>query len=340
MNIKYFSILAIAGIILAGSAIMSPVEAATTTNAQKQQKSQQSGNMQQSQNMGTVGTVTAVNGTTITMTSKQPAKDTSAEATATYTVDASNATVTKNNGTSSVSAITTGETIIVEGTISGTNITATSIKIGMSQMNQEREGQQIDKNTTIGTVTVVSGTTITMTSKQSSKDSTTATETTTTYTVDAGSAKVTEDGKDSTVSAIVVGDRLMVKGTTSGTTITATSIAIQNNQGQSNTADSGEPVVVGTVTAVNGTTITMTNKNEVVYTVETSAANITKNNSETTVSGISVGDTIVVQGTFSGTTVTATTVVDQGAPSSTVNTVKKANIFNTIVNAFKKFFRF
>ena len=316
-------ILTIIGMVLAGTAVFNTAYGADqNTPSQKQQN----GNMEQRQNQGIMGTVTAINGTTITMTSRVNGPNQS-DTTTTYTVDASSATITKNGETSSVSAIAVNDNIVVEGTTNGTTITAKTIKIGM--------GQMIDKDATKGTVTAIGGNTITMTGKtggQPTKNTDTA-QTTTTYTIDASKATITEDGTSSTLSAIVVGDIIMVKGTTTGTSIAATSIAIQNNQGQQQTpSDSGEPVVTGTITAINGTTITVKNTNNIVYTIDASSAKITKKNKESTISSVAVGDNIIVQGTFNGTTVTATTIVDQG--------VKKANFFTNIFNAFRKFFKF
>jgi hypothetical protein len=75
---------------------------------------------------------------------------------------------------------------------------------------------------TNGTVSAISGNTITLT-KLGKKS------TTTTYTIDATSAKITKKmGKAAptviTISDIKVGDRLLVKGTITGTTISATNI--------------------------------------------------------------------------------------------------------------------
>ena len=72
--------------------------------------------------------VTEVNGTALSVNSipgKMRNNSSTATTATTYTVDASNAEVTKNAATSSVSSIAVGDTVMVQGTISGTNITAT-----------------------------------------------------------------------------------------------------------------------------------------------------------------------------------------------------------------------
>ncbi|MDB5195461.1 MAG: hypothetical protein JWO84_645 [Parcubacteria group bacterium] len=49
---------------------------------------------------------------------------------ATYTVDASSATVTKAGASASLASIAVGDKIFVKGTVAGTNVTATSISYG------------------------------------------------------------------------------------------------------------------------------------------------------------------------------------------------------------------
>src|ERR1035437_7221371 len=71
---------------------------------------------------GVSGTVTAVNGNIITINGRQGFGSTTP--TVSYTVNATNATVRKNNATSTVSSIAVGDVIAVQGTITGTNVTA------------------------------------------------------------------------------------------------------------------------------------------------------------------------------------------------------------------------
>ena len=85
---------------------------------------------------GVFGTVTAVNGNTITVQSRGFGQNSTQT---TYTVDASNATVTKNNAASSVGDIAVGDNIMVQGTVSGTSVTAKTIRDGIPQA---RNGQQ------------------------------------------------------------------------------------------------------------------------------------------------------------------------------------------------------
>lgn len=79
-----------------------------------------------------VGKITAISGNTITIQSHS--KDRSE---VTYTVDASSAKISKGFGsdtqTISITDIVAGESIAVEGTLSGTNIAATTISYGMPE---------------------------------------------------------------------------------------------------------------------------------------------------------------------------------------------------------------
>ena len=120
----------------------------------------------------------------------------------------------------------------------------------------------------VGKVASISGSTITLTAMDSK-----------TYTVDAGSAKILKMPEIAagtapvagatrptpatiTISDIKVGDTLMVRGTVSGTSVTATDIVdgkFMGHRGFGGPAghdDKGRGVR-GTVTAVNGTTVTV-----------------------------------------------------------------------------------
>jgi hypothetical protein len=171
----------------------------------------------------------------------------------------------------------------------------------------------------VGTVTAISGNSITLTDKKSN----------TTYTVDATNASITERTKSTTapvagvrpapttitVSQIAVGDTLMVQGTTSGTTITATKIAdgVGGMGGFGGGHGGRGPGVMGTVTAVNGNTVTVTGKDGKSYTVDASASTVGKIQT-ITVAGIQVGDSVGIQGTVNGTSVTAKSIMD-GMPA-------------------------
>lgn len=72
------------------------------------------------------------------------------------------------------------------------------------------------------------------------------------------------------------------------------------------------PSVIGTVSAVNGSTITLTGKDGTTYTVDASSSQISKI-SQVSVSDIKVGDTLGIEGTVSGSSVSAKHIMD-GVP--------------------------
>ncbi len=199
---------------------------------------------------GVFGTVSAINGNILTVTSKgglggprpMTSGKTSVAPTAptpvTYTVDATNATVMKNNATSTLSAIVVGDSIVAQGTLTGTNFVATTIRDGLPTMMGGGKGQNGNDNgngdgkghatstplfvgngqpIVAGNVSVINGSSITVTNKSN-----------VTYTVDASSAKILS-GQNSaaTIANIAVGDSVVVQGTVNGTAVTATTILDQ-----------------------------------------------------------------------------------------------------------------
>jgi hypothetical protein len=114
---------------------------------------------------------------------------------------------------------------MVQGTVSGTSVTATNIIDGKFGGFGGRGGKGSPRIG--GTVTAVSGDSITVTD-------TPKTGTPTVYTVDVSSAKITERGAKGTAPAtvtasdIIVGDKVAVRGTVSGTSVTATAITLMS----------------------------------------------------------------------------------------------------------------
>ena len=87
---------------------------------------------------------------------------------------------------------------------------------------------------------------------------------------------------------------------------------------------------MGTVSSINGNIITITAKNNNIYTVDTSTAKIIKNrNTIITISGIKVGDTLTVNSTdIKATPIIATTIFD-GKP---IKPIKKVTSNKSVVN--------
>jgi len=203
-----------------------------------------------------------------------------------------------------------------------------------------------------GAVTAISGNSITITSKMGAGESK---GNATTYAVDATNAKVMKNGTSSSASSIAVGDTIMVVGTVNGTSVTATAINDGAPKGglgdaktpaQSPIQGNGEPVVGGTVTAINGSTLTVTNKSNVTYSVDTSAATIIKGNTTSSIASVATGDNVIIQGTVNGTSVTATSIIDQnGMPGNDTGAPQNGpagfgGVFNAIGGFFHKLFGF
>ncbi len=181
-----------------------------------------------------------------------------------------------------------------------------------------------EKPAVVGTVTAISGSTITISSKTPGRSEkgamrgATSTPVSVTYTVNASAATVIKNGATSTVSSIASGDVLAVVGTVSGTNIAAKLIIDGEprpmpGKGPKEPAftGNGQPVVLGTVSSISGSTLVITNKSNVQYTVDASNAVIRKGAATSTVSAIVVGDNVVVQGTVNGTSIAASTILDQ-----------------------------
>jgi hypothetical protein len=221
-----------------------------------------------------------------------------------------------------------------------------------------------------GTVTEIDGTNLTVQSKGFGPNSAT-----TTYSVDASKAKIENNRATSTISSISVGNSVMIQGTVSGTSVTATRINLNsvfgegdrqnqtNGFGQKNASSTmqrkfssstnmmegnGQPIIGGTVSAINGTSISITNKSNTSYTIDASSAILTKENNKISVSDIVVGDSVLVQGTINGTSVVASTITDQSFKAADTNAVnnnvdnrqKSTGFFGGIGNFFAKLFGF
>lgn len=178
--------------------------------------------MMKGQKPAVVGVVRSISGSTLTVTNR--GFDRNASSTITYTVNASNATILKGNATSSLSSVAVGDTVFVQGTLSGTTITATIIRDGMMRggKGDQGEGNALPQGNgqpvVAGTVSSISGSTITITNSSNA-----------TYTIDASSAKITKGGNTATITDIAVGDRILAQGTVNGTSVTASLVFDQTH---------------------------------------------------------------------------------------------------------------
>jgi len=197
---------------------------------------------------GVVGSVTAINGTTLTLQSmsfgQRPVANSSTPAPTpsptTYTVNASNATIIKNNATSSIGSVVVGDRVFVQGTVTGNSVVATTIRDGLTMMRGGKPGTpgaHGQEQTTVpgngqpvvaGTVSTVNGTSITITTSSN-----------TSYTIDASSATVTKAGAASTVSAVAAGDYVVVQGAVNGSAVTAHSVMDQPPHASTSSSETG-----------------------------------------------------------------------------------------------------
>jgi len=161
-----------------------------------------------------------------------------------------------------------------------------------------------------GKVTAVNGTTLTVLDDRSQ----------TSYTVDLSAAKImkasgTTAPAAATASDIAVGDTVMVRGTVSGTSVTATDVmdGIGPMGGRGHGGMGHAPMGQdGNITAINGTTITLQEEADeggTIYTVDASNATVQKDGASAQITDLKVGDKIFVDGTVNGTSVTATKVM-------------------------------
>jgi hypothetical protein len=178
-----------------------------------------------------------------------------------------------------------------------------------------RERGMGERPAVVGTITAISGSTLTVQSAgpRASASGSAA------YTVETSGAKIlkVEAGAppaETTISALAVGDMVAVRGTLSGTTVAATEV-MDGIGGPGMHGRGPGKGLGGTVSAISGSTITLTGKDGTTYTVDASSAHIGKVTA-ITAADIKVGDTLGVEGAVSGTTVTAQHIMDGVPPAS------------------------
>jgi Domain of unknown function (DUF5666) len=172
-----------------------------------------------------MGSVSSISGTTITLNGRVTPGN---NATTTYNIDASNAKIFKGGATSTISNIATGDMIFVEGTVNGSNVTATAIRdgvrgVGFGPGKRELEGPRNASSSTAftgngqplvaGKISAVSGNTLTVTTGNN-----------VTYTVDATNAKILKGKDPISLSGVVNGDGVLVQGAVNGNSIVAATI--------------------------------------------------------------------------------------------------------------------
>ena len=228
--------------------------------------------------------------------------------------------------------------------------------------NQTRTAFQGMKPSVIGTVSAINGSTITISGKQGEGfgfggkrgTATTSPATVSTFSIDATNATVMKNNATSSISNIIIGDTIMVQGTINGKNITATIIrdGLTNpgkmGEGRGNFASStspiqgnGEPIIAGAISSINGSILTITNKSKVVYTVDATNAKITQGQNTISLSNIIINDNVIVQGAVNGTSIVASSVIDQKTQANTPEKQKSnTNILYGIGSFFKHLFGF
>lgn len=172
-----------------------------------------------------------------------------------------------------------------------------------TQSTQTRQGPLGMRPQVHGTITAINGTTITVADNMDGSI----------YTVEAGSAKILKGGDGTgpatvTVADLAVGDFLGARGTLTGTSLAATEIMV-GKFGMGGPHGGKRPGVMGTVSAVSGSTYTVVSPNGSTYTVEAGNATVSRMVAGS-VSDVHVGDRIGVRGSVNGTTVTAENIMD------------------------------
>ena len=227
------------------------------------------------------------------------------------------------------------------------NIKNTENTSGATNRNSMRKPPAI-----FGTVTAISGNMITVTRvappkrENEAPDNTStpvatssAPTTSTTFMIDATNAKVMKSGATATVASIVVGDTIMAEGTVSGSTVTATMIhdgpAPMMNKDSSRITGNGQPVILGTIASVTGASVVVSNKSGASYTVDASNSKVIQGDKTATVTDLKVGDMVLVQGTVNGTSIVASTILDNApAPATGTGTQPKSKGFLGSVGGF------
>jgi Domain of unknown function (DUF5666) len=238
------------------------------------------------------GTISALTATSVTIT------DPSGAAT-TYTL-ASGLTVTKEHVAASVADLAVGQRVEAQLTAAGST-TINSIDIDVARV--------------MGQVTSVSGSSITVSTPRGSE----------TFNV-TGSTTYTLDGVAASVSDLTVGKYVMAMGDNASTpsNFTAVSVAISTtapafgHDGPNGDYPNAGPMAGGRVTAVNGSTITVTDPhgNTDTITVDGSTT-YTFNNAAGNLGEVTVGSYVFAQGTATGSgALTATSVaISTSAPT-------------------------
>jgi len=221
--------------------------------------------------------------------------------------------------------------------------------------NRERENDDFRQDTNkimpvvVGKVSIINGKILTVISQKKSYKNTAVASATTTFTVDSTNAKLLRGNTVIALTDIAVGDNVIVQGTVTGNNVVATVIKDgkvgngnenDNNQALLQIQGNGQPVIAGTISAISGSTLTVTNSS-VTYTVNAASAKIVQGKSVISLSGVKTGDSVMVQGAVNGTVVTASTIIDQAkSANATAKPASNKGFFGFIGQFFARLFGF
>jgi hypothetical protein len=159
INKKIYTISALAILVTLMSGTSAFAETTAPNSPQVDNQGNHFGQIRNNDNKGmmrptVVGQVTAISDNTITINGRQGygRKDntttTPVITTTTFTIDATNAKIEKGGNTVTITNITVGDTIMVQGTVTGTNVIATNIRDGVTRgqgqnkVNGNKNGDQ------------------------------------------------------------------------------------------------------------------------------------------------------------------------------------------------------
>lgn len=167
-----------------------------------------------------------------------------------------------------------------------------------SEKDEKSEERKDGEVKIAGTVSAVTGSTITLLGKNG-----------TTYTVNAANAKISDRNDVGVIGNVMVGDTLVVKGALSGSVITAEKIRDVSFVKRSALSAIGA-AGAGVITSINGSVFTLSSfGKQGTTTVTTNASTTWKvNGAATSSTALSVGSRAIVFGTANGTGVNASLV--------------------------------
>ncbi len=170
---------------------------------------------------GASGKISAINGSILTVTGNNNT---------TYTVDATNAKISKGFGAKgtalTIANLTVGEMIFANGATSGTNVTATAISVMNNARTKTGQPGNFNRAPRVnGKVTAVNGASFTV--QMTGRMRATSTSQNITYTVNTtGSTVFTKNGKTAALADLTTGEMVTVAGTIDSTAATVSATAV------------------------------------------------------------------------------------------------------------------